>query len=100
MRGEAELVGNDQLLKILTGLSQKHEARFEAPWLIDKLPDKKLHALLDAIVGFKITIKEIVGKYKLSQNRGAEDQAGVIDGLEGLDREMDRLVAEKMKQNI
>jgi transcriptional regulator len=37
--------------------------------------------LLRAIVGFELAITKLEGKWKLSQNRDAADQAGVRDGL-------------------
>ena len=39
-------------------------------------------SLLGAIVGIEISITEIQCKYKLSQNRSAEDQQKVIEQLE------------------
>jgi predicted FMN-binding regulatory protein PaiB len=39
-------------------------------------------------------ITRIDGKRKMSQNRSAEDRAGVIDGLAASDDPMDRAVAD------
>ncbi len=56
-------------------------ARFErgnaAPWVPAYDP-----RLLSGIVGIEIAIGEIQGKFKLSQNRSAEDRAGVMARLE------------------
>jgi transcriptional regulator len=38
--------------------------------------------MLKAIIGFAIPITRLEGKRKMSQNRPAEDVAGVITGLE------------------
>jgi transcriptional regulator len=43
--------------------------------------------MLKAIVGVEISIDEIQCKYKLSQNRPAADQQGVIDKLDYLGSE-------------
>ena len=37
--------------------------------------------MLRAIVGFEIEITELVGKFKASQNRSAEDRSGVRQAL-------------------
>jgi transcriptional regulator len=37
--------------------------------------------MIGAIVGFEITITDLVGKWKLSQNRSAADRAGVVSAL-------------------
>lgn len=100
VRGRAERLENDQLLQILDDLTQKHEAPFDTPWSIDKLSSEKRHALLGVIVGFRITLDEFVGKFKLSQNRSREDQLGVITGLEGLGDDMAVQIAQKMRANL
>jgi transcriptional regulator len=38
--------------------------------------------MLAGIVGIEIAIREIQGKFKLSQNRSAEDRARVVTQLE------------------
>jgi transcriptional regulator len=53
------------------------------------------------IVGLEIPISRIEGKWKVSQNRPAVDQAGVVAGLSGQGDEADaiaRQVAERGKQ--
>ncbi|HVP69939.1 MAG TPA: FMN-binding negative transcriptional regulator [Gemmatimonadaceae bacterium] len=61
---------------------EKLAARFErgsaAPWVPEYDP-----RMLAGIVGIEIAIGEIQGKFKLSQNRSAEDRAGVVARLEG-----------------
>ena len=41
--------------------------------------------MMTGIVGFNIEIERLEGKFKLGQNRSAEDRAGVIQGLAGED---------------
>ena len=45
-------------------------------------PCGRIAALTRAIVGIEIQIEQLVGKWKVSQNRPAVDRAGVIEGLE------------------
>ncbi len=48
---------------------------------------------MKGIVPFEITIERIEGKWKLSQNRGEAERAGVVAGLRDLgNHEMSQLV--------
>jgi len=67
-------------------LTDRHEARRElpaggAPWKVSDAPASYIDKLVKAIVGVEIPIARIEGKWKVSQNRPAEDRAGVIAGL-------------------
>jgi len=72
----------EELSQVVNGLTRKHEAVFAEPWA----PEYK-QAMLKAIVGIEVEITDIQCKYKLSQNRPAEDHQGVIDNLEKLGSE-------------
>jgi transcriptional regulator len=37
--------------------------------------------MLTSIVGFEIAVSSLTGKWKLGQNRAAEDRAGIAAGL-------------------
>jgi transcriptional regulator len=67
------------LATLVDALSRRYESAFETPW-----EPQYRDAMLKAIVGVEIEIEDIQCKYKLSQNRAAEDQQGVIDNLEKL----------------
>ncbi len=54
-------------------------ARGEA---MESLPSDFTTKILEAIVGFRIAVEELVGKFKLSQNRRREDVEGVAAALE------------------
>jgi transcriptional regulator len=71
----------DWLRSHVGALSATHEAGRENPWAISDAPASYLDGLLRAIVGFELAITKLEGKWKLSQNRDAADQAGVRDGL-------------------
>jgi transcriptional regulator len=77
-------------------LTQRQEAVRPAPWAVTDAPATFVEAQVRAIIGVEITIAEIKGKWKVSQNRNAADRAGVIAGLEaegdGPARAMARLV--------
>lgn len=81
-------------------LTRHNEASRAAPWNVSDAPEPYLAAQLKGIVGLEIPIARIEGKWKVSQNRTAADQAGVAAGLrgEGGDAElMAAQVAERMK---
>ncbi len=44
-------------------------------------PEPFIEAQMRGIIGVEIAIREITGKFKLSQNRRIEDQHGVVAGL-------------------
>jgi transcriptional regulator len=64
----------------LRALVDKHEEGFAEPWTMD-LPEDYLQRQLRAIVAFEMPITRLEGKFKLSQNRSAEDQRRVRDQL-------------------
>ena len=72
----------EEVFDIVRRLSDKHEAQFPVPWTVDKVDPDMLEKMLGVIVGFHIDMDEVIGKYKLSQNRSAEDRAGVISGFD------------------
>lgn len=71
----------DWLRDLVAALSDAHEAPRENPWKVTDAPASYIDAQLRAIVGFELSIATLEGKYKLSQNRNAADQAGVRDGM-------------------
>lgn len=62
-------------------LTQEREGAFKDPWSVDDAPDEFIRGQLRAIVGVEVLITRVVAKWKLSQNRSAEDISGAIDGL-------------------
>jgi len=75
--GKASVFSSTEKIKsVVDALTQKYESSFQQPWK----PEYKA-AMLSAIVGVEITISEIQCKYKLSQNRSAQDREQVITQL-------------------
>src|SRR5579863_840124 len=80
--GRLEFFEDPVRLRSLVGrLTERHESRRPAPWAVDDAPKEFVDAQLKAIVGFEMVIERLEGKWKLSQNRTAEDRAGAIAGL-------------------
>ena len=44
-------------------------------------PEDYIGGQLKRIIGFEIPIARLEGKWKMSQNRPAQDRAGVVEGL-------------------
>jgi transcriptional regulator len=70
------------LRRLLHRLSQRHEAGNPAPWRMEELPDRYLGGMMRGIVGLDIAVTRLEGKYKLSQNRPAEDRPRIVAALE------------------
>ena len=70
------------LRALVTRLTERHENGRPAPWHVTDAPADFLDTMLKAIVGIEIVVTRLEGKFKLSQNRSAEDRTGVVLGLE------------------
>lgn len=68
-------------LSLLEKLTNIHEKEQPAPWSISDAPQEYIDRLQAAVVGIEITVTDIQGKYKLSQNQTIENKNGVRDGL-------------------
>jgi transcriptional regulator len=83
----------DRLRDVVTRLTNLHEASRAERWAVTDAPEDFIKSQLRGIVGLRIPISRIEGKRKMSQNRSAEDRAGVADGLAASDNIVDRAVA-------
>lgn len=79
-----------ELRRVVTALTDTFEASSEHPWRVSDAPAEYIDKMLAAIVGIEIPIARIEGKWKLSQNRPAEDRASVKSALS--DDEMARWI--------
>lgn len=70
------------LRAFVTRLTERHEGGRAVPWHVSDAPPDYIDAMLEAIVGIEIEVTRVEGKFKLSQNRSAEDRTGVVLGLE------------------
>jgi transcriptional regulator len=65
----------------VTQMTNTHEPTYQSLWKVDDAPDEYIQMMLNAIVGIEIEITSLVGKFKLSQNRPAEDYEAVLNEL-------------------
>jgi len=77
----------DRLLDVVTRLTEKQEGMRAVPWAVSDAPADFVQGMLRGIVGFAIPLTRLEGKWKMSQNRPAEDRAGVVEGLTEQGRE-------------
>ncbi|MBI4204646.1 MAG: FMN-binding negative transcriptional regulator [Betaproteobacteria bacterium] len=93
--GSAEALEEPSRIKgIIERLAGKYERNNKPPWVPTYDP-----RLLGAIVGIEVRIKEVQGKFKLSQNRSAADRAAVVAKLEATGSEGDLALARLMEKN-
>ena len=80
--GQLALVEDPEaILAIVAALTDRHEAGRPEPWSVGDAPADFIRAQLKGIVGVRLTVTRLEGKWKMSQNRPAADRGGVIRGL-------------------
>lgn len=87
-----------QLLALVTRLTDRHEAGRPAPWAVSDAPDDYIQTLLKGVIGFRLRISRLEGKWKASQNRPSDDRAAVMQGLRESDTPMDAMMAKAMSE--
>ncbi len=89
--GSARTFDDPELTReLLEDLTDKYEHGQETPWKPkDNYPDK----MLNAIVGFEISVQEIEGKVKIGQNKSTEDLKGVVKALVKSSSEQELVIA-------
>ncbi|MDC9714891.1 MAG: FMN-binding negative transcriptional regulator [Gammaproteobacteria bacterium] len=84
----------------LEKLTNSHESVSQSnPWSISDAPTEYTNKLINTVVGLEIEIENIVGNFKLSQNKSANDQDGVIRGLKNSGNELESMVSMQMQDN-
>ena len=99
VRGRARLFEDQgELIAHLRTLTDQQEKSFEQPWSVADAPASYIEALTKAIVGVEISIDQIEGKCKASQNQPEANQAGVVAGLTSLQSPESLRMAQIVKQ--
>jgi len=90
------------LLRHVTELTAQQERSEAKPWKPSDAPNAYIEVMLRGIVGFRFAITRLEGKWKMSQNRDVQDQAGVVEGLgkraNGDDLEIAKIVSRQIIQ--
>jgi len=85
----------DTISAMIETMIGQYDAAYMAQWR--SLPDKFRHGMMNGIVCFEMAVAELEGKYKLSQNRSANDQASVMAMLSASDDSSAQAVGEAMR---
>tara|TARA_B100001093_G_scaffold484361_1_gene517700 strand:- start:211 stop:846 length:636 start_codon:yes stop_codon:yes gene_type:complete len=98
--GRATLLNDDQIISLLTKLTDNEEnrTRNKSKWSIKEVETSKYSSMVKAIVGIELQIEKIYGKLKMSQNRSSEDRVGAINGLRESASENHVAVAKMIKK--
>jgi transcriptional regulator len=80
----------------VSALSDHFEQGRAEPWATSDAPPAYMDQMLRAIVGFRIRVTSLHGKWKLSQNRSDADRNGVLEGLAQETRPQSAAVAKAM----
>lgn len=67
--------------RVVHALTTRNESTQAAPWAMADAPADYIEQMLGMIVAIELPIRTLVGKMKLSQNRGLADRLGVEAGL-------------------
>ncbi len=86
-----------ELLEIVQRSVAIYESNMPQPWAFDGSATF-IERLLAQIVGFRIVIESIEGKWKLNQNHSIERRLKVIDALNNHGGENARAIADSMRQ--
>lgn len=83
---------------MLERLTDQHEAARPRPWHVSDAPADTIDQQQRHIVGLRLTITRLEGKWKLSQNRNAADREGARAGLAASIHARERAVADAMAE--
>lgn len=80
--GQIEAIEDVDWIKAhLQRLTAQQEKNLPQPWALSDAPDDYIANMLKAVVGIRIEITRLEGKWKLSQNKPPQERDGVIVGL-------------------
>jgi transcriptional regulator len=71
----------DWLRRHVAELTAQQERSEVKPWALTDAPETFIEVMLRGIIGFRLTITRLEGKWKMSQNRDVKDRDGVVTGL-------------------
>lgn len=89
----------EELLRIVRDTAHFYEASMPNPWQFD--PSQEFYQkLIGGVVGFKIEIARLEGKWKLNQNHPLERQQKVVKALQDSKDQNEQAIAALMVENI
>ena len=98
-RGRAKVQDNAPFVRAqIEQLTNTHESASAHAWQVGDAPDDFVAAQMRAIVGIEIEINDLRGKFKVSQNRPAQDKASVLAALSAGAGDTDQQMAALLRQ--
>jgi len=99
-QGNIKLIEDAQWLRShVAQMTNIHEPTYQSNWKLDDAPEDYVQMMVKAIIGIEIEVKSLVGKFKLSQNRPAQDYAAVVETIEKSPQEVLQEMRKYMKPN-
>lgn len=98
--GKINFLGDDELMKILTELTEKFEQNKESPSLLQHMSEEYIQSMLKAIVAFEIEVEHIDHVFKFSQNKDEETRKKIIDSLENSNDFSQKQLALEMQKHF
>jgi transcriptional regulator len=77
----------------LTNLTNQQEPKRNSTWEMTDAPVDYTDGMMRVLCGLEISVDQLIGKYKVSQNREKQDQEGVLKHLEQSQDLQDRQLA-------
>jgi transcriptional regulator len=87
-----------QIRQILSTMTDHFEQGLDRPWAVDDAPEAFTERLLEQIVGLRLNVQGIQGKWKISQNQPEANRCAVRDALAEHPGQSERAVADWMSR--
>ncbi len=94
--GKVRILSQEEALNMLHRLVSRYEQQPGHRFAIDQMSPEDLHAHLQALVAFEITVDRVDAKAKLSQNRDLHNYDRIIDALAKREDADSRQIREEM----
>ncbi|MGE5701152.1 MAG: FMN-binding negative transcriptional regulator [Clostridia bacterium] len=98
--GTFEQVKAEELPPILAKSVEQYESTFAEPWRLEDADPEYVGKMSKAIVGFRIKLSKLEGKWKLNQNHSRERQERVVVALKAQGDENSLQIAQLMEDNL
>lgn len=98
-KGKISLLGEEETRIIIRDLTDQYEAE-DSPAAFHRMSDEYINQHLKAIAGFEITVTNLEGVFKLSQNHSHGNRARIVKYLSQSDNLQAQEVARQMKKDL
>ncbi len=96
--GNARILDASGTEGLLSKQIDTYEAGRSNPVKMDEYEEGMIQKMMKGVVGIEISVEEVQAKYKLSQNKNAQDFENVVHQLEKSKNPNSNLIADKMKK--